>query len=451
MQLNEYFDCVYVINLRRRPDRLAHITRELEKIHAKFKLIEAVDGNIIECNKDVGNGWNYRGVTGCAYSHRKIYTDALDNNYKQILVVEDDNVFMSGFNDMFESFIRQVPADWEMLYFGGNHQARTKAVNINVERLSHTYTTNCYAIKCHIIPVLLENLPEDMKKLAVPIDVLLTTIQKRNKVYSHKPHICWQLSDFSDIENKQQEVSYLKSHSKKASLIISSFNQAKRLKFCLQSAIVQTYETYEVILADDNSTDNTIEMVRSLFPGVKISLNKKSLANKYTLADNWNTAASLATGERLIFTNGDNLFASGFVAAHMDPKMANDIIFGPNERTTEEINDMLNTCNTHIELLKSIKTIERDLRHDDSAYTYNQLYNTWYPWGNNFSLPRDIFFGVGGFPHKDYYGGEEKELLDNIFKKYQTLIKSNVNTYTLHLWHPQFNNAQVKERTNYKL
>jgi GR25 family glycosyltransferase involved in LPS biosynthesis len=449
--LNNFFDCVYVINLKRRADRLDHITNELRKINTTFKLIEAVDGNDVECNLKVGNGWNYKGVTGCAYSHKKVFIDALANNYKQIIVVEDDNIFADNFNELFQSFIKQVPDNWDMLYFGGNHQAKTKAININVERLVHTYTTNCYAIRCSIIPDLLKYLPENTRELTMPIDVLLTSIQKKGACYSHKPHICWQLGDFSDIENKQQEISYLKSHSIKASLIISSFNQAKRLKFSLQSAILQAYENYEVILADDNSTDNTINMVKNLFPGVKISLNKKSQSNKYTLADNWNTAAQLASGERLIFTNGDNLFSSGFVAAHMDVQMKNDIIFGPNERSTDEIEPLLDSCTNHLEILRSIKTIERDLRHDDSAYTYNQLYNTWYPWGNNFSIPTKIFKDVGGFPPRDYYGGEEKELLDNVVAKFNTPIKSNKHTYTLHLWHPQYNNTKSKERAGYKL
>ena len=130
--------------------------------------------------------------------------------------------------------------------------------------------------------------------------------------------------------------------------------------------------------------------------------------------------------------------------------MKSDIIFGPNERTTEEIVNYLESKN-HIDLLKSIKMIERDLRHDDSAYTYNNIYNTWYPWGNNFSIPAEIFNSVGGFPSKDVYGGEEKELLDSVVQKHKTLIKSNKNAYTLHLWHPQFNNTKTEEREEYSL
>lgn len=448
--LNDYFDCIYVINLKRRPDRLEHIVNQFKKINTEFKLIEAVDGNAILTNNKVGNGWNFKGVTGCAYSHKKVYQDAIDNNYRSILVVEDDNVFTDNFINDFLFFINQVPADWDMLYFGGNHQVKNKAVNVNVEKVQHTLTTNCYAIKTDHLHILLKHLPEKTEDLKYPIDILLTHIQQNYNCYAFKPKICWQLEDFSDIENKKQPIPFLKTHTDKASVIISSFNQCRRLKHSLSSIVKQDYDNYEVIIADDNSTDDTIEMINALFPGVKISLNKKSKNKTYTLADNWNTAAELATGKRLIFTNGDNLFSSSFVSAHMDSVMQNDIIFGPNERTTEEIEQYLD-CRTHLELLKSIKTIERDLRHDDSAYTYNNTYNTWYPWGNNFSIPADIFKDVSGFPSKDVYGGEEKELFDKVVLKHNTQIKSNKNAYTLHLWHPQHNNTKNKEREVYSL
>lgn len=448
--LNDYFDCIYVINLKRRPDRLNHIQKEFDKINASYRLIDAVDGKLVPVNPGVGNGWNHAGVTGCAYSHRKVYIDALENNYSKILVVEDDNVFDTNFNKLFSTFIRQIPEDWDMLYFGGNHQVKNKAINVNVEKISHTYTTNCYGIKVKHLPLLLTHLPENTVDLQKPIDVLLTGIQQNFNCYAFKPKICWQLEDFSDIENKQQPIPFLKTSSKKASVIVSSFNQIKRLRFSLMSLIKQDYDNYEIILADDNSTDGTLEIVKDQFPGVIISLNKKSKIKKYTLADNWNTAADIATGARLIFTNGDNLFSSSFVSAHMDKLLEKDIIFGPNERTTQEIGNFLDS-KTHIELLKNIKTIERDLRHDNSAYTYNEIYNTWYPWGNNFSIPRNVFFGVNGFPSKDYYGGEEKDLLDKVVAKYNTIIKSNRNAYTLHLWHPQLNNTESKERVNYSL
>jgi hypothetical protein len=78
-------------------------------------------------------------------------------------------------------------------------------------------------------------------------------------------------------------------------------------------------------------------MVKSEFPGVKLCINPRSEEKVYTLALNWNNAAKHTSGTRLIFTNADCIFPSGYVTAHADPVMQNDIIFGPNERTDEAI------------------------------------------------------------------------------------------------------------------
>lgn len=236
----------------------------------------------------------------------------------------------------------------------------------------------------------------------------------------------------------------------KLSLIISSYNQLKRLKFCLQSALSQSYSNYEVILADDHSTDGTIEYVKQHFPTVIISLNPFSEQETHTLALNWNAAAKIATGDRFIFSNGDNLYCKKYVESHADPILQKCIIFGPNEQTTEEVAPLLEKYDNHIDLIKNIKTINRDLRHDDSAYTYNQLYNSWYPWGNNFSIPRAVFEKVGGFPHRKQYAGEDKIICDKA-SEIGTEIRSNYNTYTLHLWHPICNDRTTLKRIEHKL
>ena len=71
----------------------------------------------------------------------------------------------------------------------------------------------------------------------------------------------------------------------KISFIITSFNQKKRLFYSLQSATFQKLSDgndYEIILADDNSTDGTIEMVKKYFPSVRISLNEKSIPGQFS-------------------------------------------------------------------------------------------------------------------------------------------------------------------------
>ena len=41
------------------------------------------------------------------------------------------------------------------------------------------------------------------------------------------------------------------------SIIIPSFNQGEFIEKCLESIVAQTFVNYEVIIQDNNSTDNT--------------------------------------------------------------------------------------------------------------------------------------------------------------------------------------------------
>ena len=58
------------------------------------------------------------------------------------------------------------------------------------------------------------------------------------------------------------------------SILISNYNKERFLVNCLKSACSQDYRNYEIILVDDNSTDNSIEIIRK-FKKVKLIRVKK--------------------------------------------------------------------------------------------------------------------------------------------------------------------------------
>jgi GR25 family glycosyltransferase involved in LPS biosynthesis len=438
------FNNTFVLNLDRRPDRLELVNKQLSKHNINYIRVSAIDGKLLEnVNPKIGNGWNHVGVAGCLLSHRKILDIAISRDLENYLVVEDDTILDDNFQNI-HFYLKQLPLDWDVVYIGGLHLGPLKPVNVNIARCTHTLVTNMFAVNKKFYKVLREHWPDNVNDLVQPADLVLASLQSKYNFYTIKPHLAWQDSIFSDIENKSQDLPHLRPTHPKASLIISSFNQKDRLKFSLQSALKQSYYNYEVIVADDNSTDGTVDMIKKDFPGVKFTLNPNSEKDIYTLAENWNTAANVAEGERYIFSNADCVFPKGYIAAHMDTSMSNDIIFGPNERTDECIESLIETSIYTKQLLEEYLKISesgfgKDLRHDSSAYTYNKEYNYYYPWGNNMSVPSKSFKEVKGFPKLKEYGGEEILLSKKLQTKKGLKVKSNVNAINIHLWHPVVN------------
>jgi GR25 family glycosyltransferase involved in LPS biosynthesis len=90
---------IFVINLARRPDRLAAITSNLEKFDLTFERVEAVDAKINPIvklyrrpllSRVLGKGSYRDGIIANYLSHRSVWQQMVDENISQALVLEDD-------------------------------------------------------------------------------------------------------------------------------------------------------------------------------------------------------------------------------------------------------------------------------------------------------------------------------------------------------------------------
>ena len=93
------------------------------------------------------------------------------------------------------------------------------------------------------------------------------------------------------------------------------------------------YENYEVILVDNNSTDESIEFVKNTYPSVIII----KLDNNYGFAEPNNIGAKNAKGDFLLFLNNDTKVKPNFISemiksAEKDSKIAicQSILLKPN-------------------------------------------------------------------------------------------------------------------------
>ncbi len=194
----DFFDKAYCINLKKRPDRLEHIKKEIEKYDlGDIFFFEAIDGDSInntDFNKNLKNG-----EIGLILSVLEIIKDCKRNNYKNVIIIEDDCVFSPEINKH-KLYLDNLPNDWDMFYLGGNHNTHEGtsppiSVNDYYTKLHRTYTTHFVAIKNTVF----DHIEAILEKFKEPLDVSYVRIQNIFNVYCTKKTIATQKEGYSDI------------------------------------------------------------------------------------------------------------------------------------------------------------------------------------------------------------------------------------------------------------
>lgn len=95
------------------------------------------------------------------------------------------------------------------------------------------------------------------------------------------------------------------------SIIIVNYNGIKYLKNCLDSIYLQLSDIiFEIIIIDNNSSDNSVEFIRKNYPQVILIENKENLG----FGKGNNLAAKMAKGNYLLLLNNDTILLSPLTA-----------------------------------------------------------------------------------------------------------------------------------------
>ena len=212
--LNEYFSKIYCINLDSRPDRYNECLREFKKLNIDVQRVSGINGKLY-----FRPGLNLSaGAYGLLLTNIRIIEDAIMNEHKNILVLEDDVKFIDIFYKIFNEKITLLPNDWDLLYLGGNnvfHQGKFnlitgdknfKVTKENYKTLNHelckttwTQTTHAVAINSKFYDILMDSIRKNMTQ---PIDLQYCILQQAGyNAYTFLPSLALQRPSFSDIEN----------------------------------------------------------------------------------------------------------------------------------------------------------------------------------------------------------------------------------------------------------
>lgn len=211
-QLGSYFDQVWVINLKRRPERLARFWNEISKSRWPFRrpeVFSAIEGDKVGVPKFWQTGG---GSYGCLRSHLVLLERAIQDDIGSILVLEDDAVFMNTFGQEVADFLTKVPDDWQCLMLGGQHVNSTPfRVLRGVVRAGPgggIQRTHCYALRGREIK---RALYFTWTNTVVHCDWVMGPCTAKFNTYAPEPFLVGQGDGESDISGRQNPSKFWRS------------------------------------------------------------------------------------------------------------------------------------------------------------------------------------------------------------------------------------------------
>ncbi len=246
LTVNQAFGKVYVMNLDRRPDRLALVDRQAKKLGIQYTRVPAVDGATkphidefqayakqklvdfpegarkLTKSKDFYQNYDSpvartafmeqklkakairsAGAWGYLKSYIAVLQDALAAEHESILILDDDPLFHKNFPVLFDAAMRELPKDWKIVQLGALQYDWGE--DWITQHSQHLYRCNGSSVGSHatgihrsVIPALLH----EAMRFDLPLDIGALCKVKRSfadKCFTMLPNLIIQDTTESDI------------------------------------------------------------------------------------------------------------------------------------------------------------------------------------------------------------------------------------------------------------
>jgi glycosyl transferase family 25 len=186
----EFIEKVVYINLEHRKDRKELVESELLKYFPQDKIERF---NAIK---------EARGEIGCTKSHIAVLEMAIRQNWKNVLIVEDDAIW-SNFDKGYPVYENLIKNPYDVITFGTAYTTYDK----NTYKLLDGQTTTAYIVNNHYYKTLLQNFQEGLGHFLkirsgdrYAIDQYWKLLQKRDNWFCVVPSLLVQGPSYSDIQ-----------------------------------------------------------------------------------------------------------------------------------------------------------------------------------------------------------------------------------------------------------
>lgn len=118
----------------------------------------------------------------------------------------------------------------------------------------------------------------------------------------------------------------------KVSIIVPIYNAEKTIKRCLDSIINQTYKDLEILLINDGSKDNSLEIIKK-YKDKRIKIIDKKNEG---VAKTRNLGIKKASGQYIMFIDNDDYIDKEYVQNYVENIDNNDVIMGGYKRVSSK-------------------------------------------------------------------------------------------------------------------
>lgn len=191
----EIFDKILIINLKHRPDRREQILNELNKLNISKNKIEVIEAIYNKNNP----------ALGCTESHLKCTEYAIQNNLKNVLILEDDFILPENLSVLNINIINFFTSniDWDMLLFNFSEYGPPINIKTNIENIYFnlwSQSAAAYALNNSIFEDRILNLKKSLHLNLGPHDVHWNEHKIRYNCLVIKDTLGDQRPSYSDIE-----------------------------------------------------------------------------------------------------------------------------------------------------------------------------------------------------------------------------------------------------------
>ena len=242
----------------------------------------------------------------------------------------------------------------------------------------------------------------------------------------------------------------------KISVIVPTYNRPKSLQLCLLSLAQQSMLPSEVLIADDGSTPDTRDMAENL---------RQSLHRVFPIKHVWqeddgfrkpriiNETVRRASGDYLVFIDGDCMAHRHFIRSHAAASDQNAILSGKRvdigQALTERLlrdDRMLTSIGFRLVYDALFGGANKSRKVEESVRITNKVLRLLLHrdritddgvWGCNFSLYKNLFVDINGCD-EDFLDGsvEDNDIGIRVLNQGKRIRSMRNLSIVFHLWHP---------------